>query len=226
MKKARILWVLFGVIVVCIFCNLTFFKETAVFIGSFFSKPKSVGAVIPSSSFLAMEITKYINNDKGPIKILEVGAGTGVITSKIAEKLGPSDQFDVVELDQDFCKILKEKFKNNSNININCESILDWSPDYGYDYIISGLPFNSFSSDFLHKILNKYRSLILPGGIISYFEYIALAKVKLFFLFGQDKNNFEQTITTTTNFLSQFEFESKKIFANIPPAYVHHLLVD
>jgi phospholipid N-methyltransferase len=157
---------------------------------------------------------------------LEIGAGTGVITSKIAEKLGMHDELDVIELDPDFCHLLNQKFGNNYNININCISILDWSPDYLYDYIISGLPFNSFPVDFLEKILNKYRSLIKPGGTISYFEYIALAKVKLFFLFGDDKNQFEKTITTTTNFLNRFEFDSNKIFANFPPAKVHHLLMD
>jgi phospholipid N-methyltransferase len=233
MKKTKVLS-----IVVIFFVSLflilpgcrTIFKDYFVFLQAYFLKPSSIGAIVPSTAFLANAVTKHIDinnqNNLESVKILEVGAGTGVMTEKILEKLRPQDILDVVELDPEFCKILKDKFKKYKNIKIYNISILDWNPNYSYNYIISGLPFNSFNHDFLKSVLNKYKTLIVPGGIISYFEYIALAKIKLFFLTGQEKTQFSQTITTTDQFVNQYEFDNEKVFANIPPAQVHHLTVS
>lgn len=200
--------------------------DSFVFLKTFFVSPSSVGAVVPSSSFLAVAMTKYIKRGKHPIRILEVGAGTGSMTIEIEKKLRKGDVLDVIELDTNFCELLSEKFKKRENIRVNCLSILDWNPGYRYDFIISGLPFNAFDAGFVQSIFKKYKELIKPGGIISYFEYIALAKIKLFFLSGKEKDQFSKTITTTTKFRSKFEFDEEKVFANMPPASVHHLCVE
>lgn len=225
MKIKKIIFTIFMVILLAISFRFLF-KDSFLFLKTFFVSPTTIGAVIPSSTFLAKSITKYIKVNKNPIRILEVGAGTGIITEEILKKLRQEDFLDVIELDQKFCSILDAKFDNNKNIKINCLSILDWSPSYKYDFIISGLPFNAFDSDFVENVLSRYRKLIKPGGIISYFEYIALAKIKLFFLSGPEKNNFSKTLTTTTSFRREFEFERDHVVANMPPACVYHLLVE
>ncbi|MBD3272864.1 methyltransferase [Candidatus Dependentiae bacterium] len=231
MKKRNIVLAVFLSIIALLVLSRSFrsfFTDSFVFLKSFFVNPTSVGAVIPSSQFLASAITKYVKRTDAPIpiKVLEVGAGTGSMSSNIAEKLRDDDVLDIVELDPNFCKILENKFSSKDNININCLSILDWNPSYSYDFIVSGLPFNAFDSDFVKSILNKYKKLIKPGGIISYFEYIALAKIKLFFLKGDEKQQFSKTITTTTQFRNKFEFDNEKVFANMPPARVYHLRVE
>lgn len=224
-KRRIVLGFLVAILIIFVSSSDTriFFNDSFVFLKTFFINPTSVGAVIPSSSFLADAITKHIKRNGRPIRVLEVGAGTGSMTRRIAEKLRNGDILDVIEIDTNFCEILNEKFEKIENININCLSILDWNPGYRYDFIVSGLPFNAFDADFVNMILKRYQELIRPGGIISYFEYIALAKIKLFFLRGEDKDKFSKTITTTAVFRSEFEFDQENVFANIPPACVHHL---
>ncbi len=228
MKKSRS-WLFVALLffsLIFVFPNFrSFFSDSFVFIKLFLAKPDSVGAIVPSSRFLANAVTKHINIFGEPVRILEVGAGTGSMTVNILKKLRTQDKLDIVELDSDFCEILNEKFGKRKNVKINCVSILDWKPKYLYDYIISGLPFNAFSADFLKQVLKTYEGLIKPGGIISYFEYIALAKVKLFFLTGEKKNQYSKTITTTNDFVNKFEFDQDKVLANIPPACVHHLSI-
>lgn len=229
MKKRHIIIGVFLAVLILFSSNSSirsFFTDSFVFMKTFFVNPTSVGALIPSSPFLANAITKYIKRKGAPIKVLEVGAGTGSMTGKILKKLKKDDILDAIELDSNFCELLNNKFKKSKNIKVNCLSILDWNPGYRYDYIISGLPFNAFDSDLVQLILKKYEELIKPGGIISYFEYIALAKIKLFFLRGKEKDQFSKTITTTTKFRSEFEFDEEKIFANMPPASVHYLRVE
>lgn len=203
-----------------------FFSESFLFLNNFFSNPDTVGSVIPSSKSLAKEIISKINIAGRPLKILEVGAGTGVMTKEISRKIRPEDLVDVIEVDYNFCDLLYEKFSLKENVHVNCVSILDWNPGYLYDYIISGLPFNAFDAEFVSLILEKYKKLLKPGGIISYFEYIALADIKHFFLSGEKKNKFSKTITTTTSFRNSFEFARGTVFSNVPPARVYHLRID
>ncbi len=203
-----------------------YIKDLITFSISFVSNPSKVGAIAPSSPFLGQEIIKYIKNVKSPIRILEVGAGTGAFTEQIINELKEEDHLDAVELDCDFCNILTGKFGNHKNVYIHCASILEWKTQEPYDFIISGLPFNAFDADFVQSILKKYEKLIKPDGMISYFEYIALADIKKFFLQDKEKAEFSKTLTTTESFRGKFEFETSKVWFNIPPAYVHHLKIE
>ena len=202
-----------------------FLRESSVFLSAFISKPTSVGAIFPSSSKLAKKITEKIGKHSSPIKVLEVGAGTGVFTERIIEKLNSHDTLDIIELDEGFYHILEKKYGHLGNVQINCMSVLDFDTKEPYDFIISGLPFNAFDEGFLTQVLMKYRELIKPGGIISYFEYIALAKIKLLFLFGKDRDEYLKTLSVVSRFRDQFEFKRKEVFGNIPPAYVRHLCI-
>ena len=211
-----------------IFCN--FLSDVGSFISAMFRRPKIIGAVLPSSSFLAESITDYIQKSKAlpkSIKILEVGGGTGVFTEKIVENMKDDDELDVIEIDKGLCDILLKKFKKHKNVKIHCVSILDWSPDYTYDFIISGLPFNSFDYKFVASILEKYKKIIKSGGIISYFEYLLTSTIRkvyaLFFYSKKDRIDFAKNIQARENFRKVFEFDRDFVFLNVPPAYVYHM---
>jgi len=207
-------------------CNVL--TDIGSFISAMFKRPKIIGAVLPSSSFLATSITSHVQVSR-PVQILEVGAGTGVFTEKIVEKMKEDDTLDVIEIEKDLCDILHEKFKDNKNVRIYCVSILDWVPKYKYDFIISGLPFNSFEYSFVNSILEKYRKIVKSGGVISYFEYLltsAIRKVYSFlFLSKKEYVDFAKNIEVRENFRKRFEFDSDFVFLNVPPAYVYHMRV-
>lgn len=202
-----------------------FLLEFGHFFIAFFKSPADVGSVMPSSEYLAQAITRYVDTTKGPIKILEVGAGTGVFTQEIVDKMKPDDQLDVVEIDSGLCNLLEEKFTRHKNVHIHCRSILDWKPPYVYDFIISGLPFNAFSANFVAAILQHYKTLLKPNGMFSYFEYIASADIKKAFLQGQKKEEYLKNLALTLGFLKKFIFDIDIVLLNIPPAYVYHLKI-
>lgn len=203
-----------------------FFAEYGSFVASFFKEPKKVGAIVPSSSFLAESITRYIDEKVDSIKVLEVGAGTGVFTEKIIEKMRGDYLLDVIEIEPDLCNLLNKKFATYGNVHIRCMSILDWNPPYRYDFIISGLPFNSFDSYFLDIILDKYKKLIKNNGILSYFEYMWAAGIKKFFLDGHKKLDYLQNLAIKKGFRKSFQFDKDLVLLNIPPAYVYHLQIE
>ena len=82
---------------------------------------KHVGAVAPSSPYLAHDMTdplrKALKSAPKPLKILELGPGTGPITKEIVSLLRPEDKLDIVEIDNQFFNMIQEKY-SASNIDI------------------------------------------------------------------------------------------------------------
>jgi len=228
MKKRK---VCYGIIVSLLIMALlssrmrNFLVEFGYFFTSFIKNPATVGSVMPSSPALAEEIIRYIDTKKRAVKILEVGAGTGVFTQEIAKKMGPDDHLDIIEIDPSLCAMLEVKFIEYKNITVHCMSILDWHPPYVYDFIVSGLPFNAFKADFVDEILKTYITLIKPGGILSYFEYIVASDIKKLFLKGEEKRDYLKNLALTSQFIKDFFFDIDMVFLNIPPTYVYHLKI-
>ena len=203
----------------------SFLSDTVFFLYALIRHPQRIGAIIPSSPFLADEIVKHIKKKNRPIKILEVGAGTGAFTGKIIEKMTQQDTLDVVELDVNLCNILRKKFKKYKNVAIHCVSILDFRVNGAYDFIISGLPFNSFDSELVFSIIDSYRQLIKNNGIISYFEYLFAANIRRFFSTGAKRANFVKNMQILENFRKSYLFEQNSVLINVPAAYVYHLQI-
>src|SRR5262249_7512660 len=127
--------------------------------------------------------------DAGPMRILEVGAGSGSFTTEILRKLRPNDVFDVVELDEGFCKLLQEQCAGKSNVTVHQKSILEFNADK-YDLIVSGIPIHGLDMpDFVRDLYPKYLSLAKEGAVISQFEYIALPKIGSWVFCGQKRRN-------------------------------------
>ena len=96
---------------------------------------------------IANKIVDLINFKK--LKILEIGPGDGKLTNKIISK-NPK-KLELIEIDKDLTKILKEKFKNNKLINVINKNVLKHEINDNYDLVISNLPYN-ISSQVLVKL--------------------------------------------------------------------------
>jgi len=102
---------------------------------------------------------------------LEIGAGTGVFTSAIVKKMGPNDHLDIVEINPEFCKQLKDRYQKDRRVRVISQSILEFQTQRRYDAVISGLPLTVFKEEQANKIQNLYHLLVKNRGYISYFEY-------------------------------------------------------
>ncbi|MCK5632352.1 methyltransferase domain-containing protein [bacterium] len=205
--------------------SLAFLKDCTSFLYAFLRSPQGIGSVIPSSRFTSKAMARYTDSEKKPVKILEIGAGTGPATAKIIEKMGFNDQLDVIEINSELCALLKEKFGKHKNVTIHCLSVLDWNPDYKYDFIVSAIPHNAFGVKFVNAVLGKYQELIKSNGILSYIEYLGLANLKKIFLMGSKKEIFLQTNKAMSSFRNRFEVDSEVVALNIPPTHVYYLQI-
>jgi phosphatidylethanolamine/phosphatidyl-N-methylethanolamine N-methyltransferase len=178
-------------------------------------KPKTIGAVSHSSVYLAREITTNITSCKSSKRILEVGAGIGIFSDEIVNKMSTHDQLDLIELEPDLCEILEKKYKEHPNVHIHCKSIVEWNPKYKYDIIVSGLPFNAFEADFVSNILKRYELLSKANCELSFFEYIFMSP------FAK-----KGTTATVSNFTQKNYAKKSYVLRNLPPARVYRMKIN
>jgi len=208
--------------------HLTFFRQ-------FRQRFKTTGAVAPSSRFLASAMTgpmkKVLKDDNSaPKRILEVGPGTGAVTRSIVKLLRPKDRFDLVELNEAFVDLLEHRFathpqyqKAKEQSAVHQLPLQDFTSEAPYDFIVSGLPLNNFSSNLVQEIFDCYFRLLAPGGTLSYFEYMYVRSIRKRVGPRVEKLRMKSLDEIINPYLKQHRIRQSWVFINLPPAWVQHL---
>lgn len=191
---------------------------------------ESTGAIAPSGRRLCRALARYVAGDGKPRRILEVGPGTGVVTDAIIHQMGPADTLDVVELNERFVAALHERLQHEpawqrvaNRVRIHHLPVERLSTDVPYDVIVSGLPFNNFPVELVQNILKHLDKLAAPGATLSFFEYVAIRRVKSVVCAKPDRDRLKGISATLREAFAQRQFRQECILANLPPAWVHHL---
>lgn len=176
-----------------------------LFLFQYIIKPRTVGAVLPSSRFLAEKMMGKIDFHKAEY-IVEYGPGTGVFTKKLLEKRQPGTMILLIEQNEEFYALLQEKYKEEQNLFIvhgSAEHIESHMKEHGIpyaDYVVSGLPFASLPKKVSADILTDTAKILKDNGEFITFQYTQYKKALI-----------EQFFPKT---------EVRREFRNIPPAYV------
>ena len=164
------------------------------------------------------------------MRVLEVGPGTGALTWEIVRYIRPQDRLDVVELNQQFVESLNDRFRRDwhfrrvaDRTQILHRPIQDHAADQPYDYVISGLPFNSFPTELVREIFQNFERLIAPGGVLSFFEYVWVRDVKRLFVAQRERRRLARVGSLIGRYLDRYEYRRDTVLINLPPAFVHHL---
>lgn len=206
------------------------FSDHRTFLSQFRERFESTGAIAPSSRFLARAMTGPLSRHAGPVRVLEVGPGTGAVTRRIVRLLGPEARFDLVELNEKFVALLERKFEEEPHFrnaadrsHIHRCPIQEFAADQPYDYIISGLPFNNFPPELVRDIFAIFFRLLAPGGVLSYFEYMYVRPLRRLVSGGDEKQRLCALDAIMQPYLSRHRIRRNWVFANLPPAWVQHL---
>lgn len=176
-----------------------------MFLLEYLKNPLSVGAIAPSSKYLAYEMINGIDFEKANC-IIEYGPGTGVFTEKIVAKATENTTVILIEINKEFYQSLSNFYANKKNVIVmndsaeNVDKILAKYSIEKVDYIISGLPFSSLPRKVSDNILRKTSEIIRNGGEFITFQY-TLLKIDYIKSFFKD-------------------IKYKKVIRNMPPAYV------
>lgn len=164
----------------------------------------SIASFVPSSPYLAGAMLKGIDFTRADC-IVELGAGTGPITSQLVKRAKPGCRLIINELDPDFCARLRQKFPTADIVEGDAAALEDSLKERGIgkvDHVLSGLPLPSFPSDLRGSIIRSSVGLLNEGGTFRQLTNMPWIYYRLY------RRYFEQV---------KFRF----VAANFPPAGVY-----
>ena len=207
-----------------------FFKDHWEFLRQFRERFETTGAIAPSSRFLARAMTGPMARRDRPGRILEIGPGTGAVTQRIVRLLRPEDRFDLVELNETFAGLLRDRFVSDPHYRAAADRsavhvcpIQEFVATEPYDVIISGLPLNNFPAELVRSIFETYFKLLAPGGTLSYFEYMYVRPMRKLVANASEKTRLTELDRIANGYLSKYRVDRSWVFVNVPPAWVQHL---
>lgn len=210
---------------------LTALRNNFAFFRQFRQQFETTGSITPSSRFLAKSMTRFLaKRADDPVRVLEIGPGTGPVTHRIVSHLRDGDKFDLVELNDEFVDILNGQFQNNAKWKLVSKysevhklPVQEFNPPEKYDFVISGLPLNNFPAELVEQITDKYFELLKPDGILSYFEYMYVRPIRKIVTRGQEKTRITRIDDIMAGHCEQRRVAQDNVLLNVPPAWVQHL---
>ena len=140
---------------------------------------RTTGSVARSSKYLCRGITSKIDPSKARV-VVELGAGDGVITAHILERLPSDARLFVFEINPVFVEKLREAFPNEPRLTLihdTAEHMGRYFEKEGIqsvDYIISGIPFVMLPESLALSITRTCRQWLAPSGLFIQFHYSPL----------------------------------------------------
>ncbi|MGH9533703.1 MAG: class I SAM-dependent methyltransferase [Terriglobales bacterium] len=211
---------------------MTLFRGYLLFWSQWRRRFTDTGAIAPSSPQLGRALTAFLAERRGgPLRVLEVGAGTGAVTRQAVARLRSGDQFDVCEINPEFCGYLADVLRAWAPQGAGPQVRLLQSDvraieasEGGYDRIICGLPFNNFAPEQVRGLFAHLLGLLAPGGVLSYFEYTWLRQLRIRLLGpGPERERLRAITEISRRLWAGHEFDSTAVWWNLPPATAHHL---
>lgn len=214
-----------------------------VFWRQFRSAYHTTGAVLPSGRGLCVALARFVRegesasganrNGAAGRRILEVGPGTGAVTVQIARDMRAGDRLTLVERNQEFVEHLRGQLDSTpafdavrDRIDLVHSSVEDLPEDEPYDRIVSGLPLNNLSVELVESLLAKMQKLLAPGGVLSFFEYVAIRRAKALVCSRADRERLRGIERILHEVLGKHEIHRDLVLANVPPAWVHHVRLE
>lgn len=179
----------------------------------FLRSPADIGAVAPSSPRLAEAITAPVPELGDPV-VVELGPGTGAVTSIIEEQLGGRGHQLAVETNPRLAEQLRWRCPGAEIIEADASALPQLLNERGLtraDVVISGLPWASFSHPVQQEILSAVSGVLAPDGAFTTFGYVHALRLASALRFRQLLHRtFEEVVPGRT------------VWRNLPPALVYH----
>lgn len=205
------------------------FQETFFFLSQLSRGFNHIGAVMPTSREAARAMAAEALRQKKPKTILEVGPGTGPITTELVRHLKADDRLVLCEVDDTFVAYLRKRFETEPElqrvrhqVEILHQSVADIPGEAQFDYIISAVPLTRLPADVAESIFDSFRRLLKPGGTFTFLEYKFLRSLRKFSK-SAETADFIKVDKMMKDFINQYEFRSDSVMLNMPPANIRSL---
>ena len=149
------------------------------FIRSWFEKPLSTGALIPSSKLLARTMANFVDPFvKG--SVVELGPGTGPITEALLSNGIDERRLVLVEFNPAFCRLLRKRYPKATVVQGDAYHVrrLFGSVIHGpAAAVVSGLPLFTKPLRTRLRLLAEAFDLLWPGAPFVQFTYAVVPPI-------------------------------------------------
>jgi phosphatidylethanolamine/phosphatidyl-N-methylethanolamine N-methyltransferase len=143
------------------------------FLRSWIEKPLHMGAVMPSGKVLARTMAQYVDIDsEGPV--VELGPGTGAITSALIEHGIDQKRLVLVEYNPGFCALLRDRYPHAKVVQGDAYTLRDslWDVlSMPASAVVSGLPLVTKPMLTRLKLIRDAFLALAPGAPFVQFTY-------------------------------------------------------
>lgn len=145
------------------------------FLRAWTRNPRTVGAILPSSAKLARQMAGMLDTIGPDDLVVELGAGTGVVTEAILKQGIAPKQLLIFEMSPEMAAVLRRRFPEVVVVCDNCINMARHLENGKRPKaIVSSLPFKSIGHKHSMEIAACLRDLLAPGGQIIQFTYAIL----------------------------------------------------
>ncbi len=182
-------------------------SDVVPFFRAWVADPRRVASITPSGPRLAGLLTSEITPDAGPI--LELGAGTGVVTRALLARGVRECDLTLIEYGAEFIRTLEGRFPDARVLYHDAARLggLELFPGAMAGAVVSGLPLLAMTPRQIVGILSGAFAHLRPGGTFYQFTYVPRCPIPRRIL---DRLGLESTRIGRT-------------FLNIPPATVYRI---
>jgi phosphatidylethanolamine/phosphatidyl-N-methylethanolamine N-methyltransferase len=143
------------------------------FLRTWIEKPLHVGAVMPSGRLLARTMAHYVDaNSSGPV--VELGPGTGAITSALIERGVDQKRLVLVEYNPGFCALLRDRYPHAKVVQGDAYALRDSLRNVlgaPASAVVSGLPLVTKPMQTRLKLIRDAFQALAPGAPFVQFTY-------------------------------------------------------
>lgn len=191
-----------------------------LFLRESFRKLRVTASVLPSSRFLATAMLKQVDFRKVR-NLVELGAGTGVITQEILRRMTPDSRLFALEINRNFVRHLRTCCLDTrlTVLHVDASDLLNQLAAHNagtIDAVISSLGLTGMKSEHRTRIVRQVEACLAPTGIMMQFQYVtSLTPVP-------DLPNRQLRRFQEGEFLRRYfpSVSTKPVFLNLPPALV------
>ena len=149
------------------------------FIRSWIDKPLHMGAVMPSGKALARTMAQYVD-PKGAGPVIELGPGTGAITTALVAHGVDQKRLVLVEFNPTFCALLRERYPQATVVQGDAYRLRDSLAEltrHEASAVVSGLPLMTKPLRTRLRLLREAFALLQPRAPFVQFTYAVVPPI-------------------------------------------------
>lgn len=146
---------------------------TALFLRRWLRAPARMGAVAPSSRYLARAMAQAALGDRPAQRglVVELGPGTGRITEGLLAAGLPPENLLAIERDGELAAFLHRKFPRIEVLSGDAAQLSGILGGRQVVAVVSSLPLLSLGNDLVRQILGAIAQVLPSGGALTQYTY-------------------------------------------------------